>query len=236
MPSSTPARLWHGVVATAVLAALVLQVVIAVKAPGSPPAHAVGTLAGAPVAGRLLRVASFFTIQSNVLVAVTSAQLSLSPARDGRVWRILRLDALVGIAVTGVVYATVLARIPRTQGLGAGRLQRDLSLRRSHRSGRRLADRRPAPADRPPSGRSSTAVAVAVVRVHTREGQTFALVPISLRRRCDSRVPARHLQRAARSARPGRGGRHLPPRRQAIAPGATTGMRFEPSQYSARME
>jgi hypothetical protein len=82
----------------------------------SPPAHGVGTLAGARVAGRLLRVASFFTIQSNVLLAVTSAQLGLSPARDGRVWRILRLDALVGIAATGVVYATVLARIHEPRG------------------------------------------------------------------------------------------------------------------------
>ncbi len=116
MPSSTLTRAWHGVLATAVLAALALQAVIAVKAPGSPPAHAVGTLAGAPVAGRLLRVVSFFTIQSNVLLAVTSAQLALSPARDGRAWRILRLDALVGIAVTGIVYATVLARIHEPKG------------------------------------------------------------------------------------------------------------------------
>jgi len=114
-PDALP-RVWHGVVAAAVLLALVLQVVIAVRAPGSPPAHAVGTLAGAPAAGRLLRVASFFTIQSNVLLAVTSAQLALRPQRDGRAWRVLRLDALVGIAVTGIVYATVLARVHEPKG------------------------------------------------------------------------------------------------------------------------
>jgi hypothetical protein len=103
-------------VATVVLAALSLQVIIALNAPGAPPAHAVGTLAGAPLAGRLLRVASFFTIQSNVLVMLTCAQLAREPTRDGRVWRVLRLDALVGIAVTGIVYATVLARIHEPKG------------------------------------------------------------------------------------------------------------------------
>jgi hypothetical protein len=114
-PKALP-RVWHGVVAAGVLLALMLQVIIAVRAPGSPPAHAVGTLAGAPAAGRLLRVASFFTIQSNILLAVTSAQLALRPQRDGFLWRILRLDGLVGIAVTGIVYATVLARIHEPKG------------------------------------------------------------------------------------------------------------------------
>jgi uncharacterized membrane protein len=65
---------------------------------------------------RLLRVFSFFTIQSNVLVGLTSAQLALRPDRDGRVWRVLRLDGLVGIAVTGIVYSTVLARIHEPKG------------------------------------------------------------------------------------------------------------------------
>ncbi|WIM99050.1 Pr6Pr family membrane protein [Actinoplanes oblitus] len=29
--------------------------------------------------------------------------------RDGRVWRVIRLDALLGIVITGIVYATILA-------------------------------------------------------------------------------------------------------------------------------
>jgi hypothetical protein len=97
------ARVWHAGLATLIVAALAVQVVIAVRAAGLPHAHEVGTLAGAPLGGRLLRVASFFTIQSNVLVAITSAQLARRPDRDGPVWRVLRLDALVGIAVTGIV-------------------------------------------------------------------------------------------------------------------------------------
>jgi uncharacterized membrane protein len=110
------ARGWHGLTAVLVLAGLVVQCVIAIRVAGSPPAHAVGTLAGAALPVRLLRVFSFFTIQSNVLVGLTTAQLALRPDRDGRVWRVLRLDGLVGIAVTGIVYSTVLARIHEPKG------------------------------------------------------------------------------------------------------------------------
>ena len=109
-------RAWHGAIALAVLFGLVLQVVITVRAPGTPPAHAVGTLAGAPLATRLVRVLSFFTVQSNVLCLIVSAQLARDPQRDGRLWRVVRLAALVGITVTGIVYATVLARIHEPKG------------------------------------------------------------------------------------------------------------------------
>ena len=109
-------RAWHGAIALAVLFGLVLQVVITVRAPGTPPAHAVGTLAGAPLATRLVRVLSFFTVQSNVLCLIVSAQLARDPQRDGRLWRAVRLAALVGITVTGIVYATVLARIHEPKG------------------------------------------------------------------------------------------------------------------------
>lgn len=110
------ARVWHGAVAAMIAAALALQVAIAIDASGRPRAHAVGTLAGTALVGRLLRVASFFTIQSNMLVALVSVQLARRPDRDGPIWRVLRLDALVGIAVTGIVYATVLARIHEPTG------------------------------------------------------------------------------------------------------------------------
>jgi hypothetical protein len=63
-----------------------------------------------------VRTFSFFTIQSNILAMVTSAQLAIAPSRDGRGWRVLRLDALVGITVTGVVYSTVLARVHEPKG------------------------------------------------------------------------------------------------------------------------
>lgn len=110
------ARAWHALTVALVLAALIVQVKIAADAPGLPPGHEVGRIAGAIAEHRLLRVASFFTIQSNVLVAVTSAFLAVNPAHDGRIWRILRVDALVGITVTGIVYSTVLARIHEPKG------------------------------------------------------------------------------------------------------------------------
>lgn len=104
------ARVWHATIATVLVVALLLQLWIAVQVSPTPPAHAVGTLAGAPVGNRIVRVFSFFTIQSNVLCCVTSARLALSPAHDGRLWRTARLASLFGITLTGLVYVTVLAR------------------------------------------------------------------------------------------------------------------------------
>ncbi|MCW2497598.1 Pr6Pr family membrane protein [Jatrophihabitans sp.] len=110
------ARVCHGAIALVVVAALVLQVKIAHDASAVPAGHAVGTLAGTSFAGRLVRVFSFFTVQSNILSAVVSAQLARNPARDGAVWRVVRLAALFGITVTGIVYSTVLARVHEPKG------------------------------------------------------------------------------------------------------------------------
>jgi hypothetical protein len=52
---------------------------------------------------------SYFTIQSNVLVVVTSVLLARRPDRGGTAFGVLRLGSLTAITVTGVVYATVLA-------------------------------------------------------------------------------------------------------------------------------
>lgn len=110
------ARGWHATVAVLVLAAVVVQVVIAVRVSGTPHEVTAGVLRGTSTAGRIIRVLSFFTIQSNLLSALVSAQLALNPARDGAWWRGLRLAALVGITITGIVYSTVLARIHEPTG------------------------------------------------------------------------------------------------------------------------
>jgi len=104
--------------AVAVLVALagLVQVWIAIRVSATPPGHAVGTLRGAPTPTRVVRVLSFFTIQSNLLSGVTSAQLARNLSRDGRVWRAVRLAALFGITVTGIVYGTVLAKIHEPHG------------------------------------------------------------------------------------------------------------------------
>src|SRR5580692_464566 len=109
-------RSWHAVIAVLVFAAIALQVAIAVRVSGTPHDVSVGLLRGASLPGRIIRVFSFFTIQSNLLCGIVSAQLAVRPDRDGSVWRPLRLAALVGITVTGIVYSTVLAAIHQPNG------------------------------------------------------------------------------------------------------------------------
>jgi hypothetical protein len=94
------ARVLHALLAVAALAGVALEVGRAlVDGPGDA-----GTMTE-----RLVRLFSYFTIQSNLLVAVASALLVVRPARTGRVPAVLHLDALLCIAVTGVVYHAVLA-------------------------------------------------------------------------------------------------------------------------------
>ena len=92
-------RIWHGLLAAVVLAALITQIVLTARGDGG-----------------FVRLFSYFTIQSNLLVLITAAAVAIDPARDGRLWRVLRLDALLGIMITGLVYATVLAGIVELNG------------------------------------------------------------------------------------------------------------------------
>jgi hypothetical protein len=94
------ARVLHAAVALAATVGFLLELVRAITdGPGIAPTHA----------ERIVRLFSYFTIQSNLLVAVASWLLAWRPDRDGRVFRVVRLDALLCIAVTGVVFHTVLA-------------------------------------------------------------------------------------------------------------------------------
>ena len=111
------ARVWHSVIVVLVLVALLIQTHLALKASGVvPPGGDLGRLAGASPLGRIIRQFSFFTVQSNILSAIVSAQLAMNAHRDGPGWRVLRLDALFGITVTGLVYATVLAPVHNPRG------------------------------------------------------------------------------------------------------------------------
>ena len=109
-------RAWHAAVAMLVVTFLAVQIGIAVHVPGFPPNVEPGVLRGASLGGRIVRVFSFFTIESNMLCGVVSALLATKPDGDSPVFRILRLDALFGITVTGIVYATVLAPIHEPKG------------------------------------------------------------------------------------------------------------------------
>ena len=105
MPKLT--RAWFAITALVALTGLVVQVIATA-----------GDTSGrfATVAGRVANLFCFFTIDSNLLVTVTSALVALGLAR-GRLFAVLWLDALVGIIVTGIVYQVALAGLYELHGL-----------------------------------------------------------------------------------------------------------------------
>lgn len=67
--------------------------------------------------GRVVDSLSYFTNLSNVLVAVVLTMLARDPDRGGRVWHAVRMDSLVMISITGLIYAIVLAPDAQVEGL-----------------------------------------------------------------------------------------------------------------------
>ena len=67
--------------------------------------------------GSLVNMYSYFTIQSNLLVLVSAVLLAIRPDRSGTVFEAVRMAGLVGITVTGVVYATTLEGAIKLAGL-----------------------------------------------------------------------------------------------------------------------
>ena len=68
------------------------------------------------LATRLGRLVSYFTIQSNLLIAITATTLARDPDREGRAWRAARLAAIVGITVTGLVHFFLLRPLLDLEG------------------------------------------------------------------------------------------------------------------------
>jgi hypothetical protein len=69
------------------------------------------------VGTRIVRFFSYFTIESNILVCVVAALLAVGAAGGGR-FALAHLDALLGITVTGIVFALILA--PDQEHIGVG--------------------------------------------------------------------------------------------------------------------
>ncbi|WP_328610857.1 Pr6Pr family membrane protein [Amycolatopsis sp. NBC_00345] len=103
----TLSRWWHGLIAAVIAVALVIQVVLVFQGGADANSGQTGEAAGVGI--RLWRLFSYFTIQSNLILLAAALVLAARPAFDGRVWRVVRLDALLGILITGLVYAIVLA-------------------------------------------------------------------------------------------------------------------------------
>lgn len=109
-------RVWSAVTAAVSLAAVVLQLALVLTGvrPDFVPADS------SVSSGRaVVQFFSYFTIESNLLVVLTCIRLALRPARPTGVWRVLRLAAVVGITVTGLVYGVLLGPYLTYFGLNA---------------------------------------------------------------------------------------------------------------------
>jgi hypothetical protein len=107
------ASLWNAVVCVMVVVALAVQLGLVIRG------HDVLVVDGRkpPTGTRVVRFFSYFTVQSNILVALTCGWLAVRPAGRGAVERVLRLDALIGITVTGIIYVTLLRPIVNLSGI-----------------------------------------------------------------------------------------------------------------------
>jgi hypothetical protein len=93
--NTTVARVVFAFTSLLVLQALVLQFCLAL-------ANDDGRFATVP--GRFVNVLSFFTIQSNIIVAVTTGMSAWRLDRRSPAFHVLRLTAVIAIGITGVVY------------------------------------------------------------------------------------------------------------------------------------
>jgi hypothetical protein len=108
-------RAWHGVLVLVTGFSLITQVVLLVH--GGADVNTVTTEGNAGLALRFVRLFSYFTIESNILVLALAISLVLNPFRDGRLWRVVHADALLGIIITGLIYTTLLAGLVHNHGI-----------------------------------------------------------------------------------------------------------------------
>lgn len=112
MRSVTTTRILFAATSAIVTAGLVLQLAISVTSD-------TGSELFASTPDRIVNFFSFFTVLSNVAVAVTIGLLAVNPTRRSTLFRVLRLDGVVAIAVTGVVFHLTLAQLRELTGWNA---------------------------------------------------------------------------------------------------------------------
>jgi hypothetical protein len=108
------ATTWHALSFLIIAVSMTTQLVLVIRGHGVLVAPD-GRTAG--LAERVLRFFSYFTIQSNLLAAGTALGLIARPERDGRLWRVLRIAALLGMTVTFITYIVVLRPIVHLEGI-----------------------------------------------------------------------------------------------------------------------
>ena len=106
MTKATLGRSWHIVTLAVAVVALVLQLILILAGQNVIDASAAASRGEA-----VRRFASYFTIQSNFLVAVSMVFI-VRGRTESQLFRVVRLASLVGISVTGVVAAVALPPSP----------------------------------------------------------------------------------------------------------------------------
>jgi hypothetical protein len=103
-------RVWFAVTALCVVAGVLISVF---NAANSSTGHFATSVE------RAFNTFAFFTVQSNLLVGVSSALLAIDPTRSNAVVDTLRLMAVVAITVTGIVFHVALSSALDLQGWAA---------------------------------------------------------------------------------------------------------------------
>ncbi len=107
MTKSGAGRVFQAVTALAVTAGIIIQLVVtATSSEGFFPDNP----------DRVFNVFAYFTIQSNLLLGGTTFLLALGADRDSTLFRTLRLNGVLCIAVTGIVYHVALAGLSDLTG------------------------------------------------------------------------------------------------------------------------
>ena len=97
--STTLVRSWYAATAVAVLVGLVVQIVLVAE----------DDARFGSAAARVANLFTYFTIDSNLLVVVTSALVAAGRARDQTWFRALWVASLLAISITALVFHVVLA-------------------------------------------------------------------------------------------------------------------------------
>src|ERR1700743_706675 len=93
-------RIWNAALAGMIAFAVIAQLMLLIT--GGADANSGGLNPAISLDAKLIRFISYFTIQSNLLVMIDATLLAIYPDHDSKWRRILRLDGVLGLVVTGL--------------------------------------------------------------------------------------------------------------------------------------
>lgn len=110
MTNHRTARAFFGGTSLLVCAGLILQVILSATSDG-------GSFGS--VQGKVFNFFCFFTVQSNIVVAITTGMLAVRLDRSGTAFRVFRLVGVAAITVTGIVFYVALKNLQELTGWDA---------------------------------------------------------------------------------------------------------------------